>query len=85
MVIDSADSGRIREQMLRKLCSAIDLRFDPAMLSWPPGPPRRRRESGQPIGTVPFMKRRVRRGEGALICLTLTVSGNAVARRQCPN
>jgi len=24
--------------MLRKLCSAIDLRFDPAMLSWAAGP-----------------------------------------------
>ena len=24
--------------MLRKLCAAIDLPFDPAMLSWPAGP-----------------------------------------------
>ena len=38
MVIDSADIRANPEQMLRKLCCAIDLRFDPAMLSWAAGP-----------------------------------------------
>lgn len=37
-VIDSADIRRDPEGMLRKLCAAIGLKFDPAMLSWPAGP-----------------------------------------------
>jgi hypothetical protein len=37
LVIDSADIRADPEGMLRKLCKAIDLPFDPAMLSWPAG------------------------------------------------
>ncbi|MCB5199227.1 sulfotransferase [Loktanella sp. TSTF-M6] len=37
MVIDSADIRADPESMLRKLCDAIGLDFDPAMLSWPAG------------------------------------------------
>ncbi|MDQ2094227.1 HAD family hydrolase [Rhodalgimonas zhirmunskyi] len=37
IVIDSADIRRAPEMMLRKLCDAIGLAFDPAMLSWPKG------------------------------------------------
>lgn len=37
VVIDSADIRRDPEGMLRKLCDAIGLEFDPAMLSWPEG------------------------------------------------
>ena len=42
-VIDSADIRADPETMLRKLCAAIGLDFDPAMLSWPAGP---RRDDG---------------------------------------
>lgn len=38
VVIDSADIRADPEGMLRKLCAEIDLPFDPAMLSWAPGP-----------------------------------------------
>ena len=38
LVIDSADIRQDPENMLKKLCSAISLPFDPAMLSWPAGP-----------------------------------------------
>lgn len=38
VVIDSADIRENPEKTLRRLCSAIDLPFDPAMLSWPEGP-----------------------------------------------
>lgn len=38
LVIDSADIRRDPHGMLTKLCAAIDLPFDPAMLSWPAGP-----------------------------------------------
>ena len=38
IVIDSADVRANPEGMLRRLCNAIGLNFDPAMLSWPPGP-----------------------------------------------
>lgn len=38
IVIDSADIRQDPENMLKKLCAAIDLPFDPAMLSWPAGP-----------------------------------------------
>ena len=38
IVIDSADIRAEPEGMLRKLCDTIDLRFDPAMLSWRTGP-----------------------------------------------
>lgn len=38
IVIDSADIRKDPEGMLRKLCNAIDLGFDPAMLSWAAGP-----------------------------------------------
>lgn len=37
IVIDSADIRNDPEAMLRALCQAIDLPFDPAMLSWPKG------------------------------------------------
>ncbi len=37
-VVDSADIRENPERMLRKLCGAIDLDFDPAMLSWAAGP-----------------------------------------------
>ena len=37
IVIDSADIRKAPEAMLRKLCIAIGLPFDPAMLSWPKG------------------------------------------------
>ncbi|MGC3937994.1 HAD family hydrolase [Roseobacter sp. EG26] len=38
IVIDSTDIRARPEHMLRALCDAIDLPFDPAMLSWPAGP-----------------------------------------------
>jgi hypothetical protein len=38
VVIDSADIRADPEGMLRKLCTAIDLAFDSAMLHWPAGP-----------------------------------------------
>ena len=38
LVIDSADIRQDPENMLKKLCSAVSLPFDPAMLSWPAGP-----------------------------------------------
>lgn len=37
VVIDSADIRANPEAMLRALCAALDLDFDPAMLSWPEG------------------------------------------------
>ena len=37
-VVDSADILAAPEAMLRLLCSALRVPFDPAMLSWPPGP-----------------------------------------------
>ncbi len=37
VVIDSADIRRDPEVMLRRLCAAIGLSFDPAMLAWPAG------------------------------------------------
>ena len=37
-MIDSADIRKDPEGMLKKLCAAIDLPFDPAMLSWAAGP-----------------------------------------------
>lgn len=37
VVIDSADIRRNPEKMLKKLCAAIDLPWDNAMLSWPKG------------------------------------------------
>jgi Sulfotransferase domain len=36
-VIDAKDVLENPEQMLRLLCDAIGVEFDPAMLSWPPG------------------------------------------------
>ena len=38
LVIDSSDIRQDPEIMLKILCDAIDLPFDPAMLSWPAGP-----------------------------------------------
>lgn len=38
LVIDSTDIRANPEGMLRTLCGAIDLPFDPAMLHWPKGP-----------------------------------------------
>ncbi len=37
-VIDARDVMRHPEPALRGLCEALGVRFDPAMLSWPPGP-----------------------------------------------
>ena len=37
VVIDSSDIRKNPEIALKKLCARIDLRFDPAMLSWPAG------------------------------------------------
>lgn len=37
VVIDSADIRRDPRAMLARLCAALDLSFDPAMLSWPAG------------------------------------------------
>ncbi len=37
VIVDSYDIRQAPEQMLQKLCAAIDLPFDPAMLSWPAG------------------------------------------------
>ncbi|SLN57894.1 hypothetical protein ROJ8625_02904 [Roseivivax jejudonensis] len=37
VVIDSHDIRQAPETMLRRLCAAIGLGFDPAMLSWPSG------------------------------------------------
>lgn len=37
-VIDAADILNAPEPMLRALCRALALPFEPAMLSWPPGP-----------------------------------------------
>ena len=37
VVIDSADIRESPEQSLKKLCAAIGMKFDPAMLSWPKG------------------------------------------------
>ncbi|MFP7569376.1 HAD family hydrolase [Marivita sp. S2033] len=38
IVIDSADIRRDPEAMLRALCHAVELQWDPAMLNWPAGP-----------------------------------------------
>jgi len=38
LVIDSHDIRQNPEKALRRLCSALDLPFDPAMLAWPAGP-----------------------------------------------
>jgi len=38
IVIDSAEIRQDPENMLKKLCAAIDLPFDPAMFSWSAGP-----------------------------------------------
>ncbi|MEQ6249508.1 HAD family hydrolase [Sulfitobacter sp. HNIBRBA3233] len=38
IVIDATDIRAAPERMLRKLCDAIGLPFDPAMLHWPSGP-----------------------------------------------
>jgi len=38
VVIDSADIRQDPESMLKKLCTAIDLPFDPTMLMWDAGP-----------------------------------------------
>lgn len=38
IVIDSTDIRAAPERMLRALCAAIGLAFDPAMLEWPAGP-----------------------------------------------
>jgi hypothetical protein len=36
-VIDARDVLRNPERTMRSLCEAVDIEFDPAMLSWPPG------------------------------------------------
>jgi hypothetical protein len=37
-VVDAKDIGTDAEGTLRALCAALKVPFDPAMLSWPPGP-----------------------------------------------
>ena len=37
LIVDSADIRDNPEAMLRKICSAIGITFEPAMLSWPKG------------------------------------------------
>ncbi len=37
-VIDARDVLQDPPRMLQRLCEAVDVPFDPAMLSWPPGP-----------------------------------------------
>jgi hypothetical protein len=37
-IVDAADLAREPESQLRRLCAALDIEFDPAMLSWPAGP-----------------------------------------------
>jgi hypothetical protein len=37
-VVDAADLARDPEATLRRLCAALDVPWDPAMLSWPAGP-----------------------------------------------
>jgi hypothetical protein len=37
-VVDARDIGTDAEGTLRSLCAALHVPFDPAMLSWPPGP-----------------------------------------------
>jgi hypothetical protein len=37
-VVDAADLLAAPEQILRALCSALEVEFAPRMLSWPPGP-----------------------------------------------
>lgn len=37
IVIDSADIRAAPEPMMRALCAALELEFDPAMLNWPAG------------------------------------------------
>ena len=37
-VVDAADILRDPAAVLRRLCTALGLAFDPAMLRWPPGP-----------------------------------------------
>jgi len=38
LIVDSVDIRADPERMLRSICAAIDLKFDPAMLDWPAGP-----------------------------------------------
>lgn len=37
-IIDAADILKAPEPMLKVLCAALEIPFNPAMLSWPPGP-----------------------------------------------
>jgi len=37
-VVDADDIRRAPETVLRRLCAAVAVRFDPAMLAWPAGP-----------------------------------------------
>lgn len=37
-IVDAADILESPEPMLRALCAALDISFDPAMLAWAPGP-----------------------------------------------
>ena len=38
LVVDSATLLADPEDVLRRICAAVDVDFDPAMLRWPPGP-----------------------------------------------
>ncbi len=37
-IVDAADIQRAPEAMMRALCMALDISYDPAMLAWPAGP-----------------------------------------------
>lgn len=57
-IIDSVDILRVPETMLRALCKALDIPFDPAMLQWEAGP---RPEDG---AWAPYWYKSVERSEG---------------------
>jgi len=84
MVIDfSRYHGRIRTE-LRKLCSAIDLRFDPAYGCLGPPVPAQKTDLGSAIlVTVPFIKAPGSRGEGPS-AYAHPVSRNAVRAGNAP-
>jgi len=50
----------------QNFAAQIDLRFDPLCCLGPAGFPAQKTGSGQRIGTVPFIKRRFRRGQKGL-------------------
>ena len=52
VVLDSNEILKSPEKVLRDLCSAIDIRFDKAMLHWPAGPKKKKMVAGQNTGTT---------------------------------